>query len=142
MIAVHDTQPFPSPVSMQEPLFSIATSKGWLLIPVAQIVRIQAINNYSKIHFTNGRTEVVAKVLHWFEDILQSISVQHGVFIRIHRTHLVNSHCIASFRNGRLMLINGEEILVARRKKKLLFETLKAMSGKRSCLPELKISAA
>jgi len=142
MITVHDTQQFPPSVNIQEPFFSLATNKGWLLIPIAQIVRIQAINNYSKIYFINGRTEVVAKVLHWFEDILQSITVQQGVFIRIHRTHLVNSHCIASFRNGRLVLVNGEEILVARRKKKLLSETLKAMNGKLTWLSVFKISAA
>lgn len=142
MITVHDTQQFPSPVNIQEPLFSIATSKGWLLIPTMQIVRIQAINNYSKIYFINGRTEVVAKVLHWFEDILQSISVQHRIFIRIHRAHLVNSQYISSFRNGRLVLVNGEEILVARRKKKILFETLRAMNGKLTCLSVFKTSAA
>jgi DNA-binding LytR/AlgR family response regulator len=142
MIAVHNTQQFPSPVNTQEPFFSIATSKGWLLIPTAQIVRIQAINNYSKIFFINGRTEVVTKVLHWFEDVMKSDSAGGQIFIRIHRTHLVNSHCIASFRNGRLVLINGEEILVARRKKKLLFETLKAMSGKLTRLSVFKTSAA
>jgi len=75
-----------------EPVIVLPTCKGIMIIPVQQIIRIQSISNYSKLFFRNaspatggGKTLVVAKVLHWFEELPQLSS-----FVRIHRTHLVN----------------------------------------------------
>ncbi|MEO6253057.1 MAG: LytTR family transcriptional regulator DNA-binding domain-containing protein, partial [Ferruginibacter sp.] len=77
-----------SPVYIDEvkpPIIELPTCKGIMVIPVQQIIRIQSISNYSKLFFKDGRTLVVAKVLHWFQQ-------QTGLFsfVRIHRTHFVN----------------------------------------------------
>jgi two-component system LytT family response regulator len=85
------------------------------VIDVKKIVRIQSISNYSKLFFRDGRTLVVAKILGWFEQQLQSRD-----FVRVHRTHLVNTDYICQYRadkgGSKLELTNGEQIDVSRRK--------------------------
>ena len=121
----------------KNPVLLLPTCKGILFIPVQQIIRIQSIRNYSKIFFSNGKTEVVAKVLCWFQ--------QHDgftSFIRIHRTHLVNISFIKAYREGNLYLYNGETLIVARRKKKAFFEKLNSCQELLSSLSIIKTSAA
>ena len=56
--------------------FLLPTDKGMLVLHTENIIRIQAISNYSKIYFSSapgggregvGITLVVAKLLKWFE---------------------------------------------------------------------------
>jgi DNA-binding LytR/AlgR family response regulator len=99
----------------KDPLIVLSTCTGIIVIPVQQIIRIQSISNYSKLFFLNGKTLVVAKVLRWFhqQEALSS-------FIRIHRTHFVNSSYIKNYsgaKTGLLFLENGEMFSVSRRKK-------------------------
>jgi len=104
----------------------ILTCKGMVLVDVSSIIRIEAISNYSKIFFTNGKTLVVAKVLRWFEDILEDKR-----FLRIHRTHIVNRSFIRDYANGTVRsasggtvyLSNGECIDVSKRKKPLFLKS-------------------
>ena len=82
-----------------------------------RLVRIEADSNYCRLFLENGKTFFVAKVLKKFEDELDS-----QLFIRPHKTHLVNKNFIASYIKGvnaSIVLSNGEEIPVARRKKGL-----------------------
>lgn len=82
------------------------------------VVRIQADSNYSRIFLSNGKTLFLATVLKEFEIILDQ-----QVFIRPHKTHLVNPSFIQSFIKGAhasLLLSNGESIPVSRNKRKLM----------------------
>jgi|SRR5687767_7865135 two-component system, LytTR family, response regulator len=93
----------------------VPTDRGMQVIDVHSIIRIQSLSNYSKLFFQNGRTLVVAKVLRWFEERLQT----HN-FLRIHRTHLVNSDRLKAWKNAstiEIELMNGERLIVARRKR-------------------------
>lgn len=99
----------------------VPTSNGVLTINMDEIIRVQAISNYSKLYFAGTRkTLVVAKVLRWFEENLVSEK-----FVRVHRTHIVNKKFISNFENstvhpahgGKLFLSNGELIEVSKRKK-------------------------
>ena len=93
----------------------LPTGKGTQIIQIDTIIRIKAISNYCKLFFTNGSTLVVAKVLKWFDEAL----TEKG-FIRIHRSHLINTSCITGFKNsraGKIILKNDEEIDMSRRRK-------------------------
>lgn len=100
--------------------FILLTSKGQMYIDAETIIRVEAISNYSKIHFINGKTLVVAKVLRWFEQTLANEK-----FVRIHRAHIVNKKFITTYINGTLRpaqggkvcLKNGEILEVSKRKK-------------------------
>ena len=93
----------------------VPTDRGMQVIRVESIIRVQSISNYSKLFFQNGKTLVVAKVLRWFEERLSTHK-----FVRIHRTHLVNSGCVRDFSANNIVeieLTNGERFTVSRRKK-------------------------
>jgi two-component system, LytTR family, response regulator len=111
----------------QTPLIALHTSKGTIKIPVQQIIRIQSLSNYSKLFFNNGKSLVVAKVLHLFEEHPRLSS-----FVRIHRKHLVNISYIKTYpdnKTGMLLLDNGETIGVARRKKRSIAERLNSLNN-------------
>lgn len=91
----------------------IPTCKGIREVFSGNIIRVEANSNYCKIYFDNGYPLTVAKVLQWFEEKLPGHS-----FYRIHRGHIVNRNFIASVSDGnKLLLQNGEQLLVSKRKK-------------------------
>jgi hypothetical protein len=49
----------------------LPSRQGIHVIEISNIVRKEAISNYSKLYFTNGKTLVVAKVLSDLKIILQ-----------------------------------------------------------------------
>ena len=102
------------PISLDESLLVLPTNKGTAIINCRTIIRIEAVSNYSRLYFADGKTLTVAKVLRWFENKLPGQQ-----FIRTHRTHFVNRDFIVHYINvsGKIQLMNGEWIEVARRKK-------------------------
>ena len=105
----------------------VPTCDGVVVINTDDIIRVQAISNYSKLFFANGNTAmvsgktlVVAKVLRWFEEKLVADN-----FVRVHRGHLVNKKFIREYINGavyagqggKVFLSNGELIEVSKRKR-------------------------
>ena len=84
------------------------------IINLQELVRIEAKSNYSKLFMANGNTLLVSKVLKKFDEQLGN-----GLFVRIHKTHLVNLSFIRAFhgsRNKTVLLENGENIEVSRSK--------------------------
>ena len=93
---------------------TLTTYYGKEPIAFDQILRIEAISNYSKLYFADGKTLVVSKVLHWFEGQLLG-----GQFIRVHRSHLINSGYISEYnKKGKqvITLKDNSFFTVARRK--------------------------
>jgi two-component system, LytTR family, response regulator len=101
------------------PLLMLPTCSGIDAIDVNTIIRVEAISNYSKLFFSNGKSLVVAKVLRWFEERLsiQNDAENKTLFLRTHRTHLINKNFIRRYSNGKIELCNQQFIGVARRKK-------------------------
>lgn len=92
------------------------------VVNIDDLIRIEAQSNYSKLYFADGTTLTVAKVLRKFEEQLN-----HNVFIRTHKTHLVNMHFIRSYEgkiHKMLVLKNGENITVARSKQRCVLQSL------------------
>jgi two-component system, LytTR family, response regulator len=118
--------------SMPPDIFLLPTCTGMELITISNIIRIEAISNYSKLFFTNAcpasggrKTLVVAKVLKWFDELL----AEKG-FIRIHRSHLINLSCINSYNNNnqhKIILQNQEQINISRRKRSSIIKRLAIM---------------
>ena len=88
----------------------------------SEILYLEADQNYSILHFENGRKSLSAFTLKYLHNKLE---INH--FLRIHRSYLLNPSFIRSiYKIGRITFIkmsNGKEIQVARRKK-LLVENL------------------
>ena len=108
----------------------IPTNKGLRLCNTNNIIRIQAMGNYSRIYFAdNSYPLTIAKLLHWFEE--QSPA---GIFWRTHKTHLVNSLYVKQLPTSQrhyLILKNGETVAVSRRRvaKGLLYKKSPGQDG-------------
>ncbi|MGB3007026.1 MAG: LytTR family DNA-binding domain-containing protein [Chitinophagaceae bacterium] len=90
----------------------IPTSKGIKEVMTANIIRVEASSNYSKVYFMNEYPLTVAKLLQWFENKLPVT-----IFFRIHRGHIVNREFITAISaDNKLILSNGEQFQVSRRK--------------------------
>ncbi len=97
---------------------SLTTYYGKELIPLSTILRIEAISNYSKLYFADGKTLVVSKVLQWFEEQLVN-----DFFIRVHRSHLINTVYISEYnKKGKqtIVLKDNSFFQVARRKQSVV----------------------
>jgi two-component system LytT family response regulator len=91
----------------------LAVTEGVFSIQPSDIVRLEASSNYTFIHFTNRRPLLIAKVLKEFEQLLG-----HFGFIRIHRSHLVNTaHIRQVDAMGRVVMGDTSRADIARRRK-------------------------
>lgn len=104
-------------------ILAIHDSRGTSFVEIDNIVRVEAVGNYSKLLLVDGRTMLVARVLKHFEAMLAVKG-----FVRIHRSHLVNAHCIKGYNSIRMKVIltSQEEISISRRRS---FGFLKKLAG-------------
>ena len=101
----------------------LPTCKGIEIINIHTIVRVEAISNYSKLFFSNGKTLVVAKVLAWFGEKLPK-----GSFIRVHRSHIVSLQYVQTWcnsANNKIILHDNTPVDVSRRKKGMVMKAFR-----------------
>lgn len=110
----------PAPTPATAELLLLPTCKGMEMIDPGSIIKIEALSNYSKLYFANGKCLVVAKVLYWFEERLAASG-----FIRVHRSYLINPNHIRQCCAGGVVLLSGETIAVAKRKRTAFLQQLK-----------------
>ncbi len=107
-------------VSPQHFRLSFITAGGIFFFPPEEIVRLEALSNYTCIHFRNHKPILMAKVLREYEALLQPYG-----FIRTHRSHLVNRTCIARIDSGGNIIMNDQSRAeISRRKKRQVLESL------------------
>ncbi len=111
--------------NMQQPAnprIGLPTSDRIQYIEVSKIIRCQGEGNYTHFYFEENKHLLVSKTLVEFEDLLQEY-----LFIRVHKTHLVNlKHVVAYVKTdgGELLLSNGDYVAVSRRRKMFVQEKL------------------
>lgn len=93
-------------------------------VPAEQILALAGERNYTHIHFTNGRTLLYSKTLGYLLDLLPT-----PAFARIHRSHAVNRQHIRTIDPSLVVLVDGTEWAVSRRKGRL---TRKGMKRRKS----------
>ncbi len=102
---------------------SIPSKHSHIITDLIDIVRCQSDGNYTRFFIKNDKPILVAKTLKEFDNMLSSKK-----FIRVHQSHLVNRLHIRSFQVSAnlLVLSNGDEIPISRRKKSILLKELSA----------------
>lgn len=96
----------------QNQRLAVATSEGTHFIPLAELLRIEALSNYAKIIVKNSKPITVSKTLKDLEETLPT-----NMFLRIHKSHLVNLlHIKNLLPDQKLSLTNGDILEVARRR--------------------------
>jgi len=69
---------------------------GFIVVKLADVMRIEADSNYSTVYLSDGSKQVVSRTLKFFEDLLNESG-----FIRIHQSHLINTKFISEFKKGK-----------------------------------------
>ena len=103
----------------------LPTSKGLLAASIPNILRVEADSNYCRFHIDGKPEIVVAKTLKEYEEILVPCN-----FFRVHQSHLINLHYVEYFHPGLeeyVILTNGEQIEVSRRRKAEFLQKLAAL---------------
>jgi two-component system LytT family response regulator len=95
------------------------SDQGYMVLALEDIIKIEAVNNYSRIYHINKKQYVSSKTLKSYEELLPK-----SKFIRIHKSFLINlDHVkgIGKFNNTKkVFLSNNLEAIVARDKKVIL----------------------
>lgn len=117
---LHNVQQHQSPLKMK---LCISTVKGFHVVEIRDIVYCEANSNYTNIHFQSRSMICASRPIHEYETLLGD---HH--FLRIHKSYLVNLEYIREYvrgEGGSVILQDGREIEVSRRKKELLISRMK-----------------
>ncbi len=103
----------------------LPTPSGILAAHIPDIIRVEAASNYCHFYIGAKPKVVVAKTLKEYEKLLAPCN-----FFRVHQSHLINLHCVEYFKPGieeYVILTNGEQIEVSRRRKAEFLQQLAAL---------------
>ncbi len=103
---------------------ALATQDEIYFVAPQDIVRVEADGNYSRVIVKEGdefRTIVLSQNIGKFEEALPSVG-----FFKTHRAHIVNLTYVKRYQraDATLLMEDGEEALVSRRRKNQLLELL------------------
>ena len=100
---------------------ALPTREGIHFLQPANIIRCEAIGNYTKFFCNENKTYVISKTLGEYESLL---SPYH--FIRTHKSHLVNKKFISFIdHEGFAILKDSSKVEVSRRRKDEVITSLK-----------------
>ena len=94
----------------------------YILTTEQDIISCHSSGNYTEIHLADGRKVVISKTLKEVEHCFKT-----NWFVRVHHSHLINlRHAIKFLKKdgARLLLDNGNEVVVSRSKKKALMDRI------------------
>lgn len=94
---------------------AISTLEGIYFATLDEIIHVDADSSYTKIYLTSGEMIMSSKPLKYFEELLEDYD-----FVRVHQSHIINLKLIRRYvrgDGGQVIMLNGTEIEVSRRKK-------------------------
>jgi two-component system LytT family response regulator len=109
--------------SPKEMKLCIPTFKGFAILKLEDIILCEAEKNYTIIHLKDKKNIIVSRPLLEYENILEGTT-----FLRIHRTFLINLQHVTEYHRGEggmIIMSNGEEVEISRRKKDTFLTRIK-----------------
>ncbi|MBA2612915.1 MAG: response regulator transcription factor [Bacteroidetes bacterium] len=103
----------------------LSTLNEMRVCSVHDILRCESEHNYTTFYFIKDKPLMVSKTLKEYEDLLN----EYG-FERVHQSHLVNLKHIKSYikkDGGFILMKDGSEIPISRRKKEQVLEIIKKL---------------
>ena len=100
---------------------------GVHFVRLRDIVRLEAEDNYTHFILKTGNKITASKTIKAYEDTLLRLN-----FVRVHKKHIVNMNYMKTYikgEGGYLILDNGDNIEVSRRKKANLMDAVKKVHG-------------
>jgi len=105
---------------------AIATMEGILFVPVKEIIRVESLNNYSKLYLIGGKNIVASKTLKHLEEMLTPYR-----FFRPHKSHLINLEYISKYIRGEggvIVMVDGSEVDLSRQRKQDFMKVFESQS--------------
>ena len=106
--------------NQKQPKLAVPTKHGTIFVEEEEILFCKASGSYTNIYLENKSMLIIAKSLRKVHEAFPL-----GIFIRIHNSHIVNSHHIVGYSmNGQssVTLTDGTILSVSRNRKKSFFE--------------------
>jgi len=104
---------------------ALSTSDGIHLFEVADIIRLESQDNYTKFYIKDNKPVLIAKTLKEYEEMLS----EQG-FERIHQSHLINLAYLKSYikkDGGYAVMADNSHLPISQRKKDRLQELLRSL---------------
>lgn len=101
---------------------ALPTLEGIYFIKKEEIIKVEAMSNYSIFYIINKSKIIVSKTLKEYETLLVEDS-----FVRVNRSVIVNLNYIVKYKKGdggTLELVDGSEVEVSNSKKSILIDRL------------------
>lgn len=101
----------------------LPTMEGFEIVAVDDIICCEADDNFTRFHLKDGKQLMICRTLKHFEEVLSDNS-----FIRIHRSHLINTNYVVRYTKGKggyVTLDNGLELEVSSNKKAEFLEVFR-----------------
>jgi two-component system, LytTR family, response regulator len=117
---MHNLKP---PANTQEKKLCLATLTGFQVVSLSDIIYCEAEGPYTDFHLLNGKKICVSRPLVDYELLLSEED-----FLRVHKSFLINLHQTREYRRGEggvVVMSNGAEIDVSRRKKEIFLEKIR-----------------
>lgn len=92
---------------------------GNQLVSISEIVYCEAEGNYCRIHFSNGKKQLLSKPLKYLEERIDS-----PLFQRPHQTYFINVSYITAVRSDQVELKGSIEIPISRSRKAQFMEAI------------------
>jgi two-component system LytT family response regulator len=92
---------------------AITHQKGFTVLELAEIVRLEGESNYSKIFLSNRAHLLSSRTLKSYEKVLS------GKFIRIHKSHIINLDHLKEYKStdgAYAVMKDNSKIMISRRK--------------------------
>lgn len=101
--------------------FPIPTSKGYSFVELDDIIRLEGLDNYTKI-YTKTDTLLTARTIKVFDKLLLPLN-----FFRVHKGHIINLRNMKQYlrAEGYVEMIDGMSIHVAKRRKTQFLKILR-----------------
>ena len=91
----------------------INLKEGMEIVSITDIIRLESDSNYTTVCTVDGRKILVSRTMKLIEEELPN-----SLFIRCHKSHVVNVENIKTIRKTSLILDTGKEIPISRQKYK------------------------
>jgi len=101
----------------------IPSLRGFQVVEINEIIYCEASSNYTNFHFTDRAVICASKPIHEFESLLEDSG-----FLRIHKSFVVNLEHVKEYirgEGGTIILSNGHDVEVSRRKKEKFINSMK-----------------
>jgi len=109
--------------SVEKTRVALPTFTGFVFVPVADIIRCEADDNYTNFYFADKSTLLISKTLKDCEALLSPYN-----FFRIHHSHLINMRYVKEFikgKGGSVKMTDGATLEVSVKKKDDFLKTFR-----------------